>query len=604
MSGCKAFAITTALTTVLAAGAAGCATVPSGGQVASGRSVGRAEPYDDPYVRMVPVRPKQGWLPDQIVTGFLTASAGFDDQHRTAAEYLARGTVWRPDPLPSVIMYDDSTLQLVQTRTQGDRVTLEVQGTRLGSIRPDGQYEAADRKQLKETFELAKNAAGQWRIVRLPDSLVTGLLLSGRDVNRAFRSRNLYFFAPDNRVLVPNTIFQPLVNRRELPAQLVRAVLSGPTTWLKPAVRTAFPSGTRLAGEGVVVADGVATVNLSKEALKGDRAGMSAQLMWTLRQLPEVGRLKLEIDGDPAPPPGVGEVQSPRDWAHNDPDAAVGEGPHQAYLRDGSDHLSQLLADDRVLRPAVLDDDRLQHPAISLDARSVAGLNEAGDTVLTGDLAGGGPLQVALQARQRGARFTTPSWDRNGNLWAVETTPKASWLWIKQRGRPAIRISDWGLGGYEVRALRVALDGVRVAAIVRHDEHGRIEIGRIAAGAQGLTAEEFLPISAEIADAVDLAWQNAGQLAVLGRAKGKSTQQLPYTVPISGGSVQPIGNAVPADMQSIAAAPDSPVLIGATVPVENRPGQTAERVCRLQDPRDQFSAWQCPVAGAAPAYPG
>jgi hypothetical protein len=75
-------------------------------------------------------------------------------------------------------------------------------------------------------------------------------------------------------------------------------------------------------------------------------------------------------------------------------------------------------------------------------------------------------------------------------------------------------------------------------------------------------------------------------------------------VPISGGGVQSIGNAVPADMQSIAAAPDSPVLIGATVPVEGKPGQTAERVCRLQDPRDQFSAWQCPVSGAAPAYPG
>src|SRR5512139_371335 len=61
---------------------AGCASVPSGGQVASGRTAEPAEPFDDPYVRIVPVRPRQDWLPEDILSGFLTASASFDDRHR------------------------------------------------------------------------------------------------------------------------------------------------------------------------------------------------------------------------------------------------------------------------------------------------------------------------------------------------------------------------------------------------------------------------------------------------------------------------------------------------------------------------------------------
>ena len=74
---------------------------------------------------------------------------------------------------------------------------------------------------------------------------------------------------------------------------------------------------------------------------------MSAQLMWTLGQLPEVDRLKLEIDGEPVSPPGVGEVQSPRDWADNDPDATSGDAARQAYLRGQGGHLNLLLAGDR-----------------------------------------------------------------------------------------------------------------------------------------------------------------------------------------------------------------------------------------------------------------
>ncbi|MBC6456780.1 GerMN domain-containing protein [Actinomadura sp. HBU206391] len=585
---------------------ASCAGVPTGGRVSTGRSAARAEPFDDPYVRLVPVRPGRDWQPSEIVNGFLSASASFDDRHGIAREYLLPDAQWRPDPWPSVTVYESGSLEVMLFRTEDRQARVQVTGSQLGIIRPDGQYEAEPRA-VNETFHLARNAQNQWRISQLPDSLASGLLLSRRDVERAFRTMNLYFFAPDDRVLVPNAIFLPLVNRQDLPSQLVHALLSGPTVWLRDAVHNSFPPGTKLLGDGVQITEGVATVNLSREADRGNVAGMSAQLMWTLRQLAEVKLMKLQIDGETrSPGDDVGPTQSPGDWQVNNPDGVTGSAAQQAYLQSAGGRLDQLYADGKS-QVGTLENGPLLDPSISLDRRVVAGLNQERDEVLTGDLVtGGGPtrLRTALSASHRGGTFTTPSWDRNGTMWTVESTRDRSWLWIKTSGKPAVRVADayWGLSAYRVRELRIALDGVRAAAIVVDSgRHAQIRIGRIVRNGAVITAGEFLPISSELVDVAHLAWQDADELAVLGRLQRITAQMLPYWVPVSGGKIGGIGFGAQGEIGSISAAPNSPVLVSAKVPGKD---SKKDQVCRLSDQQDRLSEWDCFVEGYNPFYPG
>lgn len=583
----------------------GCAGVPTGSRVASGRPAERADPFNDPYVRVVPVRPGRDWLPFQVINGFLSASASFDDRHAVAREYLLGDVQWHPDPWPSVLVYANGSLQVMSYRSGDDQASVQVSGRQLGIIRPDGQYEAEPRT-INEIFHLARDPQGQWRIARLPESLRTGMLLSQRDVDRAFRTMNLYFFAPEGRVLVPNAIFLPLMNRRDLPSQISRALLNGPTTWLHEAVRNSFPPGTHLLDDGVKIVDGVATVNLSREADKGDLAGMSAQLMWTLRQLAEVKFMRLEIGGEVKAPPDVGATQSPRDWQLNNPDAVTGNSAQSAYLRGRGGRLEQLV-DERTSPLNRVDDLRLHDPSISLDHRVVAGLDAKREQVLMGALGGvGAPvrLHTPLRAGRPGATFTSPSFDRNGTVWTVESAGGRSWLWVKDPGRPPVRVADagWGLRGYQVRALRIALDGVRaVAIVVDENRHEQIRIGRIVRTGQTVTAGEFMPISSELVDVIDVAWANASELAVLGRLQRTSAEVLPYRVPVSGGKISGIGLGAQGEMSSISAAPNSPVLVSAKVPGKD---SRKDQVCRLSDPQDRLSEWDCFVEGTDPFYPG
>ncbi|SEF96231.1 Sporulation and spore germination [Thermomonospora echinospora] len=575
---------------------AGCASVPSGGRVVSGRSAERAEPIAEPYVRLVPVRPRRDWAPEDIVKGFLIASAAFDDDHEVAREYLtpAANAAWRPGHRPQVIVLQ-SAPSISPPPAVGAEALVEVAAARLGRIGSDGQY-TAQPDTYTTSFGLARDSAGQWRIDRMPTDLQGGLLLDMSDVDRAFRVLNLYFFDPDGKVLVPNGIFLPLVNRQDLARQLVAALLAGPTGWLRPAVRSYFPPGTRLEGAGVAIADGVATVNLSAAAYPADHARMAAQLSWTLQRLPEVRRIKLQIAGETVEPAGRGPIQSTEDWEQYNSDTSRGGTEEIVYLRgpDGRPH--QLLVNDAT--PAgTTGEDHLHRPALSPDQR-IAGLDEAGDTVLSGDLMGGTPVRPVLETEHSDGRFTAPSWDPRGTLWSVELFRGGSTLWMRPgKGQQPVQVQQWELASHKVLALRVARDGVRVAAIVETDDGRQLRLGRIVRGPGGVVGVgEFLPIGSDLVDVTDLAWGDSNSLAVLGKTKATATQVTPYWVPVNGGGITPVGSGSLGEAKSITAAPGSRIVIGAEINGKNS-------ICRQSDLRDwRFGEWKCDPLGSEPTY--
>ncbi|TDE36107.1 LpqB family beta-propeller domain-containing protein [Actinomadura sp. 6K520] len=580
---------------VLLVGGAGCANVPSGGQVVTGESAERAERVDDPYVRLIPVRPRPEWGPAQIVSGFLAASASFDDNHKVARLYLGRQNSWDPGLRPSVTVLASRVTDPQIVKATDDQATVRITGEEVGTISSDGQYTASP-KTLDATFQLAKTQEGVWRITGLPGGEKAGLLLTQDDVERAMRTVNLFFYAPDRHTLVPNGIFLPVVNRQTLPTQLVHALLTGPTSWLKGAVQTAFPEGTRLR-RPIRVENEVATVDLTKEARAGNLDRMSAQLSWTMRQLSEIKRWQLRIDGEPVTPSDMDSTQPVHAWEVNSPDGRVprDEAHQNAYVVGPSGFLGTMEEDQAqpvVTGPA----GSLSRPAVAPDYQELAGLSAAADQVLVAAPVTGTPATRVLLNAKEGARFTAPSWSRDGTLWVVESKKDESWLWVRRRGEAPVHAAHWGLGGRQVLEFRVARDGVRAAVIARVDGRPQVQIGRIAHAPDGsLDVGSFLPVSSELQDAVDIAWRDYNTLAVLGRAQ-RDSQTLPFLMPISGSAITSLGVGSLGEPRTIAAAPGAPILIGTR-------SSGKDQVCRQRSPSNSYSPWICPTPAKDPSYP-
>ncbi len=572
---------------------AGCASVPTPSRVVTGRPAERTQQVDEPSVRLIAVGPGKDWSPQEIVQGFLIASGSFDEKHQYAREYLAPGVTWTPDPSPQVAVYSDQKGMSFPNVTDGPVSTVEVKVDRLGSIFADGQYSAeTTQKSIDVSFQLKKNGQGQWRITALPPILDQGLLLSRNDVDRTFRTRNLYYFAPDGLSLVPNPIFLPLVNRSDLPSQLVRREIAGPTEWLKEAVVSMFPAGTKLLGGVDVSADGEATVNLSREAASGNAKGMAAQLIWTLKQLAEVKRLRLEINGRTV-------FQTPDPWAPYSPDSSLANAAKVGYYRDSAGHLmEQRYTGAKGTRVEALANTKIYNPAVSLDQYGlIAGLSADSKQLITADPHQANSVRQILTAGP-GATFSQPSWDRHGNLWAVESTASSSVLWYKEPKKDPVRVAAWDLSAFHVSAFRVALDGVRVAAIASTPGNTQIMMGRITRDRLGQPKlEYFQPISSDFQEVSDLAWASADDLVVLGRQQTATSTQ-PYDLSISG-QVSLIGISAPNDSRTITAAPGLPILIGA----QNN-GQDV--LCSFVSTTDPYSEWDCNSLGqgADPTYPG
>src|SRR6478735_2086345 len=212
---------------------AGCATIPSSGEVQS--YSGSSAASKDQIIRTIARKPPEGATPTEIVAGFLTASASFEADHAFARSYLTdtASKAWQPDK--GVAVYDsDPGYQL---GTSGDSVQMLALRS-AGTITQRGVFEQpTGSAQYRATFAMSKQG-GQWRIKGLPN----GLILSTGDIARAYRSVDMFFLDVAGGVLVPDPIFLP-AQRPGIATALTRELLAGPTDWLAPAVRTGFPAG-------------------------------------------------------------------------------------------------------------------------------------------------------------------------------------------------------------------------------------------------------------------------------------------------------------------------------------------------------------------------
>ncbi|HEY7859191.1 MAG TPA: LpqB family beta-propeller domain-containing protein [Candidatus Nanopelagicales bacterium] len=563
------------LLAVAAAVLAGCASIPTSGPIHEGPAV--AIDNQELIYRAIPQPPQPGMSPEELVLGFLAASSSAGDGYSVAREFLTPAAASSWNPLSQVRVYDNSGIQTRLTAPGAVSVT----GTEDGVIGSDGGFVVAEAgKKFQAGYRLVR-VGKDWRIAALPK----GLVLGSGDIEREFRTYDLYFFDPTFSVVTPDAVTVPVTGAGAATV-LVSSLLSGPTSWLAPAVRTAFPEGTTLTLDSVPVVSGVAQVDLSPQVLEANdqaRQALSAQLVWTLHQLPNVTGVAITVGGQPLPIPGVGPVQSVDSWQRYDPDEAGSTGDAYAGASTG---LVRLGADGRFQRAAgAVGHGRplLIAPSVSLDEKTVAGITPDRRQLWT-QLAAGETPPVLVG---RGTDLSRASFDRTGALWWVD---RGSGVFILQNGRPTARVPIVGLPAgmtsSAIEGVSIARDGTRAALLVRRG--GAVEpwVARIERDGTNVRLAAPRRLEMSVTDALDLAWEAQDQLAVLGTStrNGLGLQVFVISDGFSQTQSQP---AVPG-ATSLAAAPGAATLlgVGGKVYVQNPDG------------------WTALGAGNDPAYPG
>ena len=591
-----------AATAVVALCLAACSGIPTSGPIHAGDAIGvERDGADEPGTRVLPQSPRPGASQQQIIEGFLNASASFDNDHAVAREFLTSDASKTWNPSAGATIYDSSDDSYENLPTAPDDEIFST--TQVATISVQGEYDNASGP-LVQDFKMRKvpdsNGNGQWRIASPP----TGLLLTQQDVDRAYRTYDIYFPDPARSGLVPNQVLLPIGPAASTSTALMRALVAGPTQWLAPAVQTAIPTGTKLVVDSAPIVDGVVQVDLTAPAATAnarEAQALSAQVVWTLKALNQVTSVRITVDGVPLA--GVAALQpidSLAQWGPDWPDPR--QLPSVEATFAGKDRLLRLVNDKPQPVAGVLGNGSfgLHDPAVSYDEieTRVAGLDAARHKLYLTSLIGGDkpPAPVIANA----TRLTAPTWDRIGNVWTVDQQATRSVVWVVTPGAEPKTVQTEDLPSGRIMAMRISRDGARVALVVQTagpaagEVAGQVYLGRVERGAGKLTLSGFKPIKSAFSDITDVAWSSADRLLLLGRTAPGATLQ-PLLVDLMGTFGRALGPIDPSSVStqsivSITAAPLHEVLASTS------PDGKIYRYLA--------TGWEPLAEGTDPAYPG
>lgn len=565
-----------ALAVVTLAGCAGStnsfiAQVPTSGPIEQGQLVSNTSA--DQFIRVIARPPQEGMTPTEIVQGFLDASASFDGDHAVARTYLTPEAAAGWSPSSGVAVYDG-----LPTLVEAGAAVL-MSSALNGRISTIGRYAVEPPgAELRTSFFLTQRG-GEWRISQPPP----GLLLSSFDVSRAYRSYSVYFFSPSFSTLVPDPRLIPVIGPA-LATDLIQRLIQGPNNWLKPAVRTGFPEGVGLAVDAVTVENGIARVSLAQSVqLANDnaRVAMSQQIVWTLRQLPEVQSVEILSGEAPFIVPGAPNPQ-PRDmWPEVDPGGLPRGSAGFVGTPTG---VVRLTPDENFAVPGSLgnQDASLSQIAVSRDSGQITVLDSEG-LMFQARLLVGAPLNPRVNGD--GARSL--AYDGVSSVWFVDGLGR---VFSMASSGEVFPIQLAGLADEDkVLGVFPSRDGTRAIVVIDNGVSSNLLMVRVtrpsAANITRISLQAPIRIESKLTDVIDVSWSSSNTIAVIGSESAGALQG--YEIDLSRGEVIPQGS--PEDPVNIAAAPGLPTLIASAdgKVYENSTGQWVER-----------------ITGLAPAYPG
>jgi hypothetical protein len=453
----------------------------------------------------------------------------------TASSSWAESPSWTASGAFSATSPSPSTMKvLASPPRRGERAQVWVQAPVQARIDASGQYTMAFPGTVEtREFELVGTEQG-WRIATLD----RGILVSRYDFDITFRSFPIYFADRTGTYLVPDVRWFPVSGTTSTPSQLLSTLLAGPASWLASSVVTGVPPATLPTVNSVKIADGVATVDLTKEARGADahqRRILKAQLERTLSGL------------GPSDSPVAGVVVTVEQQRFElQPPVSEPSG------QNGGDRGGGLSPPPQVdARPVVLDSrgaiarlsGRTVQPVVGLGALAVPGaLYPAVD-------AGGQAYAVLTAGRSRllyevpsgqvttlivGHSLVAPSFDPFGWVWsAQEQTGGEVLAGRAQVGAVHLR-APW-LAGLRIRSLRVSREGARVLVVAERPGSGSVVfVAGVVRNVEGVPQGLTWPMRL-LADAVDAtvgAWVDATHVVVVARRPGSVA--MPWVAEVGG----------------------------------------------------------------------
>ena len=479
----------------------GCATLPTQIDVQAGPELIPLEQQEFSYYS--PASPEAGASPQEIVSGFLAAGTGPQNDYAVAREYLSENfaTRWKPDT-QTLIRVGVPIYQSAGENLQLVDITL---GARVDE---NGRYENLEPNQLSLRFQLDLED-GEWRITSAPNLTVVTLPV----FSVVFSALPIYFLDTNSAQLVPDLRWFP--SRASTATRLVNAVLAGPADWLKETVVSAIPTGTALTVNAVRILDGVARVDFDANALEANsrqRGLMLAQLRSTLLQLPGVLDVALSVNNS-SQEISAAAIPSPL-------------GPTTTYALN-SEELLRLSGSEAGVVAGT--DDAVSELAPS----GFASLADGSIFALVGENGLFRIIRQGLGYTQRqlsDASYREVEYDRDGNLWAFGSNASSVTIYDPS-DTPRFLETDYE---GELLAGAVSPEGARLALITKSDEGLSVLVMGIIRDASGkpFRLERGLEFEPVLGDAISVSWQGLTSLRVLERTASGLTALSEY--PLTG----------------------------------------------------------------------
>jgi hypothetical protein len=481
-----------------------CTGIPNSSEVYFGEEI--SEDTSTQFVRVIARPPSTGMTPEEIVQGFLDASADPSENYGIARQYLDEETAAGWNPLTGIEIYEVSTIEVT-----GSLPALTVIGGKLGTISDVGRYQSGDPgAQISKTFELKQDSNEQWRIADLSD----GILLSSGDVDRSFRSFPIYFFNTELNSLIVDNVLVPVSNSGAA-TSLVRSLLDGPSPYLSPVAASAFPVGTTLTYGSVPVTNGIAQVDLSNEILGADEAtrrAISAQLVWTLSVLPNVSAVQISVSSQPLALSNIGALQTIQDFQ------SLSSSPNSELTK------LNVIRNEKIFSVAN-GSDNLKYTAPLPLIFASPNLSNTQIATVTADRKS---LQIADSADSnfvivaQGEQISKPTWDRDGNIYFSDVGQGVREVLSNGTLRPvSVDVSTLGTND-QVKQVAVASDGVRIAVVLSDGVQDVIAVGAIFKADSETRIIGLHRIERSITSVRDIVWSSPTSVAVIGSDESQS----------------------------------------------------------------------------------
>lgn len=501
-------------------GLVGCVSVPTSGPV---ERVEGQQPACQSCVNVEVAPPAPGDDPQDVVDGYLRANANFQPNFEVARQFLTEAAAqsWAPE---QTWIYNG---QSAVPQTTPDGVTVVLNGSWIGTLAADRTFGSQNEK-LKVPFPLVQEN-GQWRISEPPP-----VVLVPQFNFASFYERYDVFYVGSDDTLVPEPVYLPNLRApANIASALVKQLLSGPSDWLAPAVRTAVPANTTLSVDSVTLVDGTAVVPLGdtvQQLSDPERSLLAAQLVYTLKQVVGIKKVLLQVDALPFPVP-ESETEGlavPVEGTYRELDPVPFVTGGQLYA----------VRDQRVYRASATTEAPEAEP---LDGPLGAGdydVDSLAVSVTDTDLAVVTDDRTVLRRTPTASPDVTtvvdgvtdllrPQFSRSGELWAVGTQGGEQRVWVmtaEGRQRVVAPVLERG----RLVAFRLSPDGSRVALVVRRGTETVLGLARISRS-DTITVDGWRPLdldtplnTSRITSVRDVAWSDASTLQVLGAADASS----------------------------------------------------------------------------------